>query len=147
MPGQSKTVSKIVNVLKWILTGLGVITAFIPGLQPVGALIGMTSGMISLATGVSNMIQQKQEGKLTTANKISNITDIIGGALGMISPVSGIIGSTATGIASKVASTATTVMNVVDKANTVVGMTASVPNTISQTFRGRDAYDQYMNFY
>jgi hypothetical protein len=105
----------------------------------------LTSGASSLATGISNMIQQKNEGTLTTANKIINVTDIIGGSLGMISPITGMIGSTATGIASNVAKGVTTGIGVASKINTGIGMADSVPNSISQIFRGKDAYDKYMN--
>jgi hypothetical protein len=147
MPGKSKTIGKIVNVLQWVMGGLGLITMFIPGLQPVGAILGVTSGLTSLATGVSDMVTQKYDGTLTTANKIENITNIVGGALGMLGPVAETIGLSANigAKAARIASTTSKVLGGLDKVNTVVGMTASVPNTISNIFRGRDAYDNYMS--
>jgi hypothetical protein len=145
MPGKTKTINKIANVLKYILGGLGLVTAFIPGLQPLGALLGATSGAMSLSTGIADMIQQKHDGTLTTANKIGNITNIIGGALGMAGPVTGLIGSGLSGAAQTAANVAKTVISGVGKVNSVIGAAASVPNTISNIFRGRDTYDNYMN--
>jgi hypothetical protein len=183
MPGQTKTVNKIMNVLKWVVSGLGFVTAFIPGLQPIAALLGATGGAMSLASGISNMIQQKQEGTLTTANKIVNITDIIGGSLGMAGPIASAVSSEAGAIASaaesvsegiqnaegvgsqaistmakvipqtkvvslvsQVAKGAVNVMKGVNYANTIIGGTASVPNTLSQLIRKKDFYDNYMNY-
>jgi hypothetical protein len=80
MPGKTKTMDKIVIVFSAIFGGLGLVTSFIPGLLPVSVVLGLTSGALSVATGIHNMIQQKNEGTLTTANKIENITDIVGGA-------------------------------------------------------------------
>jgi AMMECR1 domain-containing protein len=96
MPGQSQTMNKIFNVLKYVVGGLGIVTAFIPGLQPVAALLGVTSGAMALASGISNMVQEKQAGTLTTANKIANITDIVSGSIGMAAPVVGAIADEAT---------------------------------------------------
>jgi hypothetical protein len=125
---------------------------------------------MSMASGISNMIQQKQSGTLTTANKIGNITDIVGGALGIASPVVGAIGSevaTAAGkgvmgvgeiIGSQAASNVARLTNIakgVDIAKKVIGgaevgnfivnNAATLPNTISQAVRGKDFYDNNMN--
>jgi hypothetical protein len=152
MPGQTKTINKIINVLKWTLGGLGLITAFIPGLQPVSALLGMTSGAMSIAGGINNMIQQKQNHTLTTANKIGNITDIIGGSLGIVAPAIGLIGDAAQAVGgtaqsvTKIADLVDRGIGVAEKANSVINAAATIPNTVSQIFRKKDYYDNNMNF-
>jgi hypothetical protein len=150
MPGRSKTLNKVLTALKWTLGGLGLITAFIPGLQPVSALLGITSGAMSVADGVSNMIQQKNEGKLTTANKIDNITNIVSGSLGMAAPVAGLIGSQASMIGSNFVSKAANLVekgiSTAEKVSDGINAIATVPNSISQVVRNKDYYDNNMNF-
>jgi hypothetical protein len=130
MPGQTKTINKVFDVLKWVVGGLSLITAFIPGLQPVAGLLGLTSGAMGLSSRISNMIQQKREGTLTTANKIGNISNIVGRTLGMVSPLIGIIGSETSNVIRNA-------VKVISAGNSIIGNAAIVPNMISQTFRKR----------
>jgi hypothetical protein len=89
MPGQTKTANKIFNVIRYALSGISLVTAFIPGLQGVSALSGITAGVIGVANGVTNMIENK--GQMNTMDKVSNISEIVGGALEMASPFVSVI--------------------------------------------------------
>jgi hypothetical protein len=118
MPGQTKTVNKIFNVLKYVLSGISLITAFIPGLQPVSAISGITAGVLGVANGVTNMIENK--GQMNTMDKVSNVSEIVGGALGMVAPFAG-------EISPMIANAVTGIKGV----NTAIGASATGTNFIN----------------
>jgi hypothetical protein len=119
MPGQTKTANKIFNVLKYVLSGISLVTAFIPGLQGVAALSGITAGVLGVANGVTNMIENK--GQMNTMDKVSNISEIVGGALGMASPFVSAINPIVSGA-----------MTGIKGVNTAIGASATGTNFINR---------------
>jgi hypothetical protein len=119
MPGQTKTANKIFNVLKYVLSGISLVTAFIPGLQGVAALSGITAGFLGVANGVTNMIENK--GQMNTMDKVSNISEIVGGALGMASPFVSAINPIVSGA-----------MTGIKGVNTAIGASATGTNLINR---------------
>jgi hypothetical protein len=82
------------NIMKYITLGLGVVVSFIPGLQPVGALLGVASGAMAVADGVTNLVENHQKGTSTGWNTAANIIEIVGG---VIAPI-GAVASAAEGV-------------------------------------------------
>jgi hypothetical protein len=123
MVGQTKTLNNIFNVLKYVLSGISLLTAFIPGLQPVAALAGITAGTMGIANGVNNLIHSADsvnKGKMNTMDKVSNISEIVGGALGVVSPFVSAINPIISGA-----------MTGVQGVNTAIGASATGTNFIN----------------
>jgi hypothetical protein len=75
------------NIMKYITIGLSAIVSFIPGLQPVGALLGVASGAMAIADGVTGLVENHQKGTSTGWNTAANIIEIVGGVITPIGAV------------------------------------------------------------